>query len=231
MTLSPVPKHPAPELSDEEVARRVLGGEVALFELLMRRYNQRLFRIARAIVGDPGEAEDVLQEAWVRAFQHLVQFDGRARLSTWLAKIALHEALARRRRAGRFRPLDTGELSDESPEARLPSQDADPERRAAAAELGALLEEELARLSEAARAVFVLREVEGLSTAETAAALGIREEAVKVRLHRARGRLRQALDRRLDRAARELWGFQAERCDRQVARFLARIEGLETRSQ
>jgi RNA polymerase sigma-70 factor (ECF subfamily) len=218
-----VAPQPPAELADEEVARRVLGGESPLFELLMRRYNQRLFRIARAVLLDDGEAEDALQEAWVRAYQHLAQFDGRARLSTWLSKIVLHEALARRRRAGRFRPLGDAALGDDSPEDLLVSPAADPEREAAAAELGNLLSGEVARLRESARAVFVLRAVEGLSTAETAEALGIREEAVKVRFHRARARLRAALDRRLDRAARDLWGFRGERCDRVVAGVLARL--------
>jgi RNA polymerase sigma-70 factor (ECF subfamily) len=217
----PAPNGPG-ELSDEAVARRVLAGERELFELLMRRYNRRLYRVARAVVMNDAEAEDVLQEAWLSAFEHLGQFDGRARLATWLAKIALHAALARRRRAGRFQPLAA--LDDDTrPEELLPDAGADPERRAASSELGQLLAEELAQLSETTRAVFVLRSVEELSTAETAAALGLAEGAVKVRLHRARERLRGALDRRFDRAARELWGFLGERCDRTVAIVLGEI--------
>src|SRR6185436_8341942 len=170
----PLPEAPIPgvgELADEEVARRVLAGERELFELLMRRYNRRCYRIARAVLLDDAEAEDVLQEAWVSAFEHLGQFDGRARLATWLAKIVLHAALARRRRASRFQPLDAGDPRlelDESPEERIPGREVDPERSAASHELGALLADELERLSEAARAVFVLREIEELSTAETA---------------------------------------------------------------
>src|SRR5262245_62032969 len=93
-------------LADEEVVRRVLGGDSALFEILMRRYNQRLYRIARAILNDPAEAEDVMQDAYVRAYQHLNQFDGRAKFSTWLSKIAVHEALARLRRRNRFVGLE-----------------------------------------------------------------------------------------------------------------------------
>jgi RNA polymerase sigma-70 factor (ECF subfamily) len=219
----PLPTLPTGELADEEVARRVLGGEPELFELLMRRYNRRLFRIARAVVLDDAEAEDILQEAWVRVFQHLGQFDGRARLATWITRIALHEALARKRRASRFGPFPKLDESEEAPEERLASPEADPERRAAGSELGGMLAEELSRLSESARAVFVLRSVEELSTAETATALGIDEGAVKVRLHRARGRLRAALDRRFDRATRELWGFLGDRCDRVVAAVMRRI--------
>lgn len=219
----PEPTLPTGELADEEVARRVRAGEPALFELLMRRYNRRLFRVARSVVLDDAEAEDIVQEAWVRVFQHLGQFDGRARLATWITRIALHEALARKRRAGRFGPLPALGESDEAPEERLATADADPERRAAGRELGRLLAEELERLPESARAVFVLRNVEELSTAETAVALGIDEGAVKVRLHRARGRLRAALDARFDRATRELWDFLGARCDRVVAAVLRRI--------
>jgi RNA polymerase sigma-70 factor (ECF subfamily) len=223
LTPRPLPTLPSGELADEEVARRVLAGEPELFELLMRRYNRRLFRVARAVVLDDAEAEDVLQEAWVRVFQHLGQFDGRARLATWITRIALHEALARKRRASRFGPFPTLDESDEAPEERLASPEADPERRAAGHELGGVLAEELGRLSESSRAVFVLRSVEELSTAETAAALGIDEGAVKVRLHRARGRLRAALDARFERATNELWDFLGARCDRVVAAVLQRI--------
>jgi RNA polymerase sigma-70 factor (ECF subfamily) len=226
----------AGELTDEEVARRVLAGERELFELLMRRYNRRFYRIVRAVVLDDAEAEDVLQEVWLRAYEHLGQFDGRARLSTWLARIALHTAFARRRRASRFQqlgsPARVGAASAESgedgnsAEENLPAAGLDPERLAASSELGALLVHELERLPEEARTVFVLRAVEELSTAETAAALGIQEAAVKVRLHRARHRLRDALDRRFDRATRELWGFLGERCDRVVRTVMPQLASV-----
>src|SRR5687767_15104603 len=95
-------------ISDEEVVKRVRAGETALFEVLMRRYNQRLYRAARAILGNEDEAEDVMQEAYVRSYQHLDQFDGRAKFSTWLTKIAMHEALSRRRQRRRMIELDGG---------------------------------------------------------------------------------------------------------------------------
>jgi RNA polymerase sigma-70 factor (ECF subfamily) len=226
MTLRPIAAAAPPaagELPDEEVARRVLGGEPELFELLMRRYNRRLYRIARAVVLNDAEAEDALQEAWLAVYEHLDQFDGRAKLATWIARIALHAACARRRRAGRFRSLGDQDEDGASAADRLPDGAADPERRAAASELGALLALELERLSETTRAVFVLRTVEGLSTAETAAALGLGEAAVKVRLHRGRERLRRALDQRFDRAARELWEFLGARCDRVVSGVMPRL--------
>src|SRR4051794_13578987 len=94
-------------LSDDDVVSRVRAGEAGLYELLMRRYNQRLFRVIRSVVTDDGEAEDVLQEAWVRVYEHLDQFAGRAKFSTWVTRIAFHEALARIRNKKRFIPLET----------------------------------------------------------------------------------------------------------------------------
>lgn len=211
-----VPPTPA-ELSDELVASRVLAGEPELFELLMRRYNQRLFRVARSVVASDAEAEDVMQETYVRAFTHLGQFDGRAKLGTWLTKIALYESLARKRKGARFVPLDVDNPRFET------DREASPERNAARRQLGTLLETALAELPESARLVFVLREVEGLSTAETAECLGVSEEAAKVRLHRAKAKLRDSITRQLGAASRELFSFFAPRCDRLVAAVLARL--------
>src|SRR5215471_13128631 len=142
-------------LSDEEVVDRVLRGETALFELIMRRYNQRLYRIARAIVRDEEEAEDVTQDAYVRAFEHLGQFAGRARFSTWLTRIAVHEATARLRRRGR-----QGDIEESMPT--LASSAPGPEQRAATHELGEVIENAVAALPEVYASVFMLREVEGL---------------------------------------------------------------------
>jgi len=202
--------------TDEDIVARVLGGETALFELLMRRHNQRLYRVARGIVGDDAEAEDVTQEAYVRAFQHLGQFAGRARFSTWLTRIAVHEASARRRRRGRH--IDV----EESMPA-LISTAAGPEQRAADQELGRAIEAAMDALPAVYGAVFMLREVEGLSTAETAACLEINEETVKTRLHRARALLRNHITARIGAAARESFQFAGARCDRTVAAVMARI--------
>ena len=148
--------------TDEEIVERVLAGETALFELLMRRYNQRVYRVTRAIVGDEGEAEDVTQDAYVRAFEHLDQFAGRARFSTWLTRIAVHEASARRRRRGRQTDLEESMPT-------LASAGAGPEQRAADHELRQAIEDAVDALPEVYGSVFMLREVRGLSTAETAA--------------------------------------------------------------
>lgn len=185
----------------------------------MRRHNQRLFRLARAVVRDDREAEDVVQDAYVRAFTHLGQFEGRARFATWLSRIALHEALARVRRRRRFAALpEEVTLSD------LPNPRPGPEDRAANRELAAALAAAVDALPESHRAVFVLRDVEGLSTAETAEVLGLSQPNVKVRLHRARAALRADLERRLGGEVPRLWSFDGERCDRVVTSVLARLE-------
>lgn len=218
-----------PELSDEEVVERVLQGERAWFELLMRRHNQRLFRVTRAILGSDAEAEDVTQDAYVRAYSHLGQFEGRSRFATWLTKIAVYEARDRARKRRRFTPLEElDSVTKIQPWTilRTPPGD-DPESSAAGRELGTFLQAAVDALPEPLREVFILREVEGLSTADSAECLEISTANVKVRLHRARAALQSDLDRRLGTAARTLYGFDGERCDRLVHRVLERISRLE----
>jgi RNA polymerase sigma-70 factor (ECF subfamily) len=210
-----IERTPDPGLSDEDVVARVRQGEVALFEIIMRRYNQRLYRVARTIVGDD-EAEDVLQDAYVRAYAHLDQFAGRAKFSTWLTRIAIHAALARARKAGRVVEIEDDMLQ-------LESTARGPETQVADRELADVLEAAVESLPPSFRAVFMLREVEGLSTAEAADCLDIPEETVKTRLHRARGLLRRSLYARLGDAAPATFQFGFARCDRIVARVLAKI--------
>lgn len=206
-------------LADEELVARVRSGDEASFGLLMRRHNQRLYRLARAVVRDAREAEDIVQESYVRAFTHLERFEGRASFATWVSRIALHEALARMRRVRRFAALEEEVNLSDLPAVRSPG----PEEQAANRELSAALAAAVDGLPESHRAVFVLREVEGLSTAETAVILGLSEPNVKVRLHRARAALRLDLERRLGGEVPRLWSFAGERCDRLVAGVLARL--------
>lgn len=208
-------------LPDEQVVNRVIAGQTALFEVLMRRHNERLYRAARAILRDEVEAEDVMQQAYVSAYSHLRQFDGRSAFSTWLTRIAVHEALARVRRRGRYTTMDPEDLS--SVDVPVTAIAADPERQAFSRELGALLEAAIDRLTDGAREVFVLREVEGMTTAEVAEALDVTEVAVKTRLSRARASLRRDLYERAGIAAPQAFRFLRPRCDRVVAAVLARI--------
>ena len=209
-------------LSDEQVVERVLAGETLLFEIIMRRYNQRLYRAARAILGDEAEAEDVMQEAYVRAYEHLAQFGGRARFSTWLTKIAVHEALARARRRRRFESMDAE--SDAEEVLAEPSHQPDPERSASDREIHRMVEDAVEALPEGFRAVFVLRAVEEMSVAETAECLDLPEETVKTRLFRARARLQKEIHRRTVAAVPQVYAFHLSRCDRVVAQVLARMK-------
>jgi RNA polymerase sigma-70 factor (ECF subfamily) len=213
----------AAELPDEEIVRRVISGERELFELLMRRYNQRVYRVVRAVLRRADDAEDVMQQAYLSAFRHLDQFEGRAAFSTWLTRIALREAGARNRRsAGEPLQALTGiDGEDEMSHFREPGPD--PEMRAVTSDLLHHVEEELSRLPEAYRSVLVLREVEGLSTDETASCLDVNPDVVKTRLHRARAMLRDALYRRAGAGLRDAFGFGAQRCDRVVAAVMASI--------
>ena len=210
-------------LPDEDVIRRVLDGDTALFEVLMRRHNQRIYRAARAIVRDESEAEDVMQQAYLQAFAHLSQFAGRAQFSTWLTRIAVHEALARVRRRAREAPFDPAEPRAEETMTSLRERTANPEQQAATSELRHLLESAIDKLPRGHRAVVMLRDVEGLSTAEVANSLGLSEENVKTRLHRARAALRRELVQQAGAEARTAFAFQAPRCDRVVAAVLSRI--------
>jgi RNA polymerase sigma-70 factor (ECF subfamily) len=211
------------ETPDEDVVKLVLAGRTSLYEILIRRYNQRLYRLARSILRNDGESEDVMQEAYVRAYEHLSQFAGEAKFSTWLTKIAVYEALGRRRRRGRIGELDVLMDSNKPAIAGMTSDTRDPERQAYDKELRVVLEHAIDSLPEIYRLVFVLRSVEGLSVAETAASLEIGLEAVKTRLHRARSLLRRDLQERAGVVTAQAFPFHLSRCDRVVEAVLQRI--------
>lgn len=201
-------------LTDEQIIQRVLSGETALYELMMRRYNQRLYRAVRAVLRNEDEVEDVMQDAYVRAYRHLADFAGRSQFSTWLTRIALHEAFARARHSKRIQQFDD-EVTNGGPEM-IPASTLDPERRTANTELAALLEEAILSLPESLRTVLMLRDVEELSTAETAEALELSEENVKTRLHRGRALVRRKLYARVGADAPGAFAFMGTRCDRMV---------------
>lgn len=205
-------------LADEEVVRRVCGGDVPLFEVLMRRHNGKLYRAIRSIVRDEVQTEEVMQEAYVRAFENLAHFEGRARFSTWLVQIGVNEALSRTRRA-RLSPVDENEALP----LELPAADRDPERAAAGRELFGVLERAVDELPDGYREVFMMRQVEGFSVAETAEALAVSEETVRTRTFRANERLRARLDAWVDGSTKELFAFPIPRCNRVVDGVFARL--------
>jgi RNA polymerase sigma-70 factor (ECF subfamily) len=194
----------------------VQAGALDEFELLMRRYNQRTFRVVRGIVSSDAEAEDVTQEAWVAAYRNLGSFEGRAAFATWLTRIAIRRAMAHVQRGRDMQSLD--EL-----DAPLPDAQNGPDEQTQREQLGRILERAIGELPANYRIVVMLRDVEGMDTAETATVLGVSEANVRVRLHRARGALQRLLLDRLEDAERDVFAFAGHRCDRMVAAVLGRI--------
>ena len=213
-------------IPDTEVVRRVRAGETALYEILMRRYNQRLFRVGRSILRNEADAEDVMQETYVRAYEHLADFRGTAQFSTWLTRIAIHEALARVRKRARTEELDSFPNAELHMTARNTGQSENPEHQTYDHELKIILERAVDRLPEDYRTVVVLRIVEELSIAETAECLDITIETVKTRLHRGRALLRKQLQRRAGIVAPEVFPFHLSRCDRVVEGVFQRIRSI-----
>ena len=211
---------------DHALAQRCARGDVAAFTLVMRRYNQRLYRVARAALRDDAEAEDVLQDAYVRAFRAFAQFRGDAALSTWLTRIVLNECLARRRRVARREnviPISgAGELGVDLDEL-VDTAGERPEAMAMRTEMRALLEAKLDALPLDLRTVFVMRSVEDMTVEEVARCLDVPEATVRSRHFRARALLRESLAREIDAVEADAFGFDGERCDRIVAAVVARL--------
>ena len=216
---------PYAPLSDSEVIHRVLAGEKQLFELLMRRYNQRLYRTGIAVLGQPAPAEEAMQSAWVKAYEQLARFEERAAFPTWLTRIMLNECLMDRRRQQRFARSSAVApnhgYDPESTPADPPATAPTPLQALLNEELRGALETAVQALPTACRSVFVLREVEGLSTTETAAALHLTAANVKVRLLRARARLRIQL---AGFAPPRAFPFLGPRCDGMVRTVLVRLD-------
>jgi RNA polymerase sigma-70 factor (ECF subfamily) len=208
-------------LADEVVIDQGLDGNIAMFEVLMRRHNERLYRAARAILKNATEAEDVMQQAYLNAYANLRRFDRRSSFATWLTRIAVNEALARARKQGRYQSIDAEELGGENV-VPLPMPN-NPEQEAFTHEMRGFLERAIDALSDGLREVFVLRDVQGLSTSETAISLGVSEDVVKTRLSRARAALRSDLLERVGATAAQSFSFQRPRCDYIVAAVLMRI--------
>jgi RNA polymerase sigma-70 factor (ECF subfamily) len=202
------------EPTDAHVVARVRGGDAASYALLVRRYNRRLYRVVRAILRDDSEVEDVMQDAYLAAYRKLESFEGRARFSTWLIRIAVNQAIDRLRRTGRFVAFDPtlGEALARVIDARAAGDN----------ELGRVLEGAIEALPTPYRLAYVLRELEGMETGEVADCLGVEEGTVETRVHRARRLLCEALGREVGGPA-EIFDFGAERCDGMEAAVLGRI--------
>ena len=207
----------AEKLEDEELVRRARERDEAAVRAITQRYNRRLFRVARSILRDDAEAEDVVQETYVRAFTGLEHFRGDAAFGTWITRIAMNEALGRLRK--RHPTVDWATYGENRTQAEIidfpiSAASNDPERTMAQGEIRAVLEHVIDELPDAFRAVFVARIVEGMSVEETADLFGLQAETVKTRLHRARNLLRDALDKRLGPALTSTFPFDGRRCER-----------------
>lgn len=231
IALPQTPARSASQLSDADLATRAAQGDQAAFDQIMRRYNQRLFRLAISIMRDAGEAEDILQESYVRAFYKLGSLSG-SNLGAWLARIVRNEAIDRlRARESRQShiALEADLDSDTDGTTMIDNSEAndwhrsDPQVTTEAAQMQTLLERAITELPDAFRSVFVLREVEGLSLEETSDYLGIPAATVKTRDHRARKLLRTYLSESVRSTLPATFPFMGERCDRVVSRVLARL--------
>lgn len=213
---------------DSELVRLAIQGNTHAFELIMRRHNRLLFRTVRSIVKNDAEAEDVLQEAYVKIWRSLGTFRDDAKLSTWLARIAINEALGRlRRHRATVIPLDAQGISIRDDSVLEQHRPDHPESHVMSTQMRQLLETRIDALPDAFRTVFVLRAVQELSVEETALALDIPEATVRTRFFRARSLLREALARDIDVATADAFAFDGTRCDRIVAKV---IEQLATSS-
>jgi RNA polymerase sigma-70 factor (ECF subfamily) len=224
----------APCEGDLELARRVSTGDYKAFEYVMRRHNRMLYRAARGILGDDAEAEDCLQSAYLLAYRSMGLFAGQAKLSTWLARIVVNEALGRKRRAARSgvvipfdNAVDAGSAASPPAADAIAAHTPGPEAEASGHELRSLIERRIDGLPEVFRSVFVLRAVEELSVEETAQMLQIPEATVRTRYFRARGLLRESLAREMDIAFDGAFQFEGAQCDRIVAAVLAGLRSTQ----
>jgi len=217
---------PVSGVDDSCLAQRVAGGDRSAFEQLMRRYNRRLYRLARASLGDEAEAKDALQDAYLSAYRSIGKFRGEATLSTWLSRLVLNACGERRRRSYRREnivPILSTERAMDLV-ARVPDSGEQPEQLVARTQIRRVLERKVSELPEIFRVVFMLRSVEELSVDEIADILAISPETVRSRHFRAKGMLRESLAKEIDLAEADIYEFAGARCDSIVANVLARLD-------
>ncbi|NOJ41873.1 RNA polymerase sigma factor [Bradyrhizobium australiense] len=224
MRQAPIPNIAPLDTGDAELVRRVLARDEAAVRAIMQANNRRLYRLARGILRNDGEAEDVVQEAYVRAFTHLESFRGDSSLSTWLSRITMNEALGRLRRQRPAVELDS--LPQGALEAQIiqfPLAADDPEKSMAQREIQHVVEHAIDELPEAFRLVFITRVLEGMNVEETAEILGLKPETVKTRLHRARTMLRDIVEKKIGPVVMEAFPFAGRRCERLTDAVLKRL--------
>ena len=212
--------------SDADLVAYAKAGDRDAMRILMKRHNRAAFRTARAILRDDAEAEDALQEAWLRVFKNLDTFRGESRFSTWLIRIAANEALMKRRKVARHAeifPIDASEKASQVLEEATMPEDG-PERAALRGEVRRFLESRIDALPDLYRPVFMLRAVEELSVEETAAALDLPEATVRTRLFRARALMREAIASHIDHSIEEVFSFDGARCDRIAQRVIDALD-------
>ena len=211
--------------NDLDLAHRALARDAEAFRAIMRRHNQKLYRLARSIIRNDSEAEDIVQETYVTAFAHLASFRGEARLATWLSRIAINEALGRLRKRRRAAAVMIDAPADNAQIIPFPltTGNDDPERSMAQRQILALVEAATDALPDIYRTVFVARVIEGLSMEKTADLLHIKPETVKTRLHRARILVRQKLDEQIGPILLDAFPFAGRRCDRLTQAVMKRL--------
>jgi RNA polymerase sigma-70 factor, ECF subfamily len=213
-------------IADADLVRRVRARDEAAVRLIMQANNRRLYRLARGILRNDGEAEDVVQETYVRAFTHLDRFRGDSSLATWLARIAMNEALGRMRRQRlgvEWTSLPQGAIEAQIIQFPHPGTSADPEKSMAQREIQQVVEHAIDELAEAFRVVFISRVIEGMNVEETAGILGLKPETVKTRLHRARTMLRASVEKKIGPVVMEAFPFAGRRCERLTDAVLKRL--------
>jgi RNA polymerase sigma-70 factor, ECF subfamily len=235
MNVSTIARDVAHErLDDEQLVELARSGNTGVFRTIMQRHNQRLYRVARGILGNDADTEDVVQDTYVKAFENLASFRAESKFGTWLTRIAINEALGRKRKRRPTTDLCTVDMPDEQGEVRVlifpgAHGNTNPEREAGRAEVRRLLERAVDDLPDTFRAVFVMREIEQMNIEETASLLDIPPETVKTRLHRARRLLREALQEKLGSALQDTYGFDGERCERITEAVMRRLGSAAAR--
>ena len=225
MRQAKIPQIAPAESSDTELVRRALARDEAAVRAIMQANNRRLYRLARGLLRNDSEAEDVVQEAYVRAFTHLESFRGDSSLSTWLSRITMNEALGRLRRqrpAVEIDSLPQGALEAQIIQFPLAASD-DPEKSMAQREIQRVVEHAIDELPEAFRLVFITRVIEGMNVEETAEILSLKPETVKSRLHRARNMLRDIVEKKIGPVVMEAFPFAGKRCERLTDAVLKRL--------